>query len=153
MSLCLCVTFSFSNRFSSFFYAVLLILHWPNMYFPPNNILHQISSSFYFSVFPLLPEQIFPFSKCFHSSNAFLSFTSQFSLPSLTKYLTSPFFFSFVDQILSFYLSSSSNIVHEAPLAPQELKKKNTNMLCDFMRMIFLFYKTISTCLEANSFL
>ena len=92
MSLCLCVTFSFSNRFSSFFYAVLLILHWPNMYFPPNNILHQISSSFYFSVFPLLPEQMFPFSKCFHSSNAFLSFTSQFSLPSLTKYLTSPFF-------------------------------------------------------------
>ena len=84
--------------------------------------LLPFSSHFFLSS----PDQIFPFSKCFHSSNAFLSFTSLFSLPSLTKYLTSPFFFSFVDQILSFYLSSSWNILHEAPLAPQKLKKKKT---------------------------
>ena len=81
MSVCLCVTFSFSNRFSSFFFVVLLILHWSNMYFPPNNILYQIASSFYFSVIPFLPRpnisilQMFSFFQCFPVFYFSISFT------------------------------------------------------------------------------
>ena len=111
------------------------------------NYLPPFTSQLWFSSL----DQIFPFSKCFHPSNALLSFTSPFSLPSLNKNFPSPFYSSFVGQILSFYLSSSWNILHEAPLASQKLKKKKTNMLRNFIGMTFLFYITNLTCLKPNS--
>ena len=130
--------------------------HWftstiPSILLQQLFLLQDIFLPFPSPFFSFSPDQIFPFSKCFHSSNAFLYFNSPFSLPSLTKYFPSPFFFSFVDQILSFYLSSSWNILHEAPIAPQKLKKKKTNLLRNFIRMIFLFYITILTCVDATS--